>query len=79
MLSLTNSQAAYSPQVTAGMLNKTYIKLNKGVRVKREYKVYDANRLIGSIGGSLGLFIGFSFLDLALALVKRIRDVIGRF
>ena len=28
-----------------------------------EYLIYDMSGLIGSIGGSLGLFVGFSFRD----------------
>ena len=31
--------------------------------VNKEYFVIDLITLVGSIGGSLGLFIGFSFLD----------------
>ena len=29
----------------------------------KQLLVYDANDMIGSIGGSLGLFLGFSFFD----------------
>ena len=32
-------------------------------RVEKEVLVYDANDMIGAIGGSLGLFLGFSFFD----------------
>ena len=31
--------------------------------VEQEIRMYDVNTIIGSIGGSLGLFIGFSFLQ----------------
>ena len=31
---------------------------------RQEYLVYDNNALIGYIGGTLGLFLGFSFLEL---------------
>ena len=34
------------------------------ITVHEEYLVYDVIGVIGSIGGSLGLFIGFSFYDL---------------
>ena len=36
------------------------------VKVNEEYKVYDFNGILGSVGGSLGLFIGFSFLDMMI-------------
>ena len=36
------------------------------VTVNEEYKVYDFNGILGSVGGSLGLFIGFSFLQMML-------------
>ena len=32
--------------------------------VQKEILVYDTNDMIGSIGGSLGLFLGFSFFDI---------------
>ena len=32
--------------------------------VQKELLVYDTNDMIGSIGGSLGLFLGFSFFDI---------------
>ena len=30
-------------------------------RVMKEYKIYDTTGMIGTVGGSLGLFMGFSF------------------
>ena len=33
------------------------------IEVHSEYLIYDMTGLIGSIGGSLGLFVGFSFRD----------------
>ena len=40
------------------------------VKVYEEYKVYDFNGLLGTVGGSLGLFIGFSFLDMMMHLMS---------
>ena len=34
---------------------------NEQAIVNTEYLIYDFNSMIGSIGGTLGLFIGFSF------------------
>ena len=33
-------------------------------RIEKELLVYDTTDMIGAIGGSLGLFLGFSFFDL---------------
>ena len=41
------------------------------VKVSEEYKVYDFNGILGSVGGSLGLFIGFSFLDMMIYLISK--------
>ena len=41
------------------------------VKVYEEYKVYDYNGILGSVGGSLGLFIGFSFLDMMIYFIDK--------
>ena len=41
------------------------------VKVNTEYKVYDFNGIVGSVGGSLGLFIGFSFFDFLLYILDK--------
>ena len=33
------------------------------IRIFKEYLIYDGFAMIGAIGGTLGLFIGFSFSD----------------
>ena len=38
--------------------------LSKHIIVEKEYLVYDFIGIVGSVGGTLGLFIGFSFYDL---------------
>ena len=40
-----------------------YLSANPERKVYQEYYVYDGLAMVGSIGGSLGLFIGFSFFD----------------
>ena len=40
------------------------------VTVKEEYVIYDLLAMIGSIGGTMGLFIGFSFANLSDWLIK---------
>ena len=42
------------------------------VKVYEEYKVYDFNGILGSVGGSLGLFIGFSFLDMMIYFLSNV-------
>ena len=41
----------------------------KEITVFEEYVVYDFNGIVGTVGGSLGLFVGFSFLDLILLVI----------
>ena len=40
-----------------------YLSANPERKVYQEYYIYDGLAMVGSIGGSLGLFIGFSFFD----------------
>ena len=42
------------------------------VKVNEEYKVYDFNGILGTVGGSLGLFVGFSFLDCMLFTMRNV-------
>ena len=39
-----------------------------------EYLVYSFNDLIGSVGGTLGLFIGFSFVDLLKRFINSLKN-----
>ena len=41
----------------------------KEITVYEEYVVYDFNGIVGTVGGSLGLFVGFSFLDIILLII----------
>ena len=40
------------------------------IRVNKKYEVYDFSGIVGTVGGSLGLFIGFSFMDFMLMLIN---------
>ena len=40
-----------------------YLSANPERKIFQEYYIYDGLAMVGSIGGSLGLFIGFSFFD----------------
>ena len=39
------------------------IKAPATMRVNEEYLIYDFEGLVGSVGGTLGMFIGFSFIN----------------
>ena len=41
------------------------------IEVHTEYEVYDFNLIVGCVGGSLGLFVGFSFFDFLLLILDR--------
>ena len=45
--------------------------------MQEEYKVYDFNGILGTVGGSLGLFVGFSFLDCMLFTLRNIKKSCG--
>ena len=45
------------------------------VKVEEEYVVYSFSGIVGTVGGSLGLFIGFSFLDCLFLAVKRLANM----
>ena len=40
------------------------------IALSEEYLIYEITGVIGSIGGTLGLFIGFSFLDISTKLIN---------
>ena len=51
--------------------NYIYLTLsNDNILIEQDILMYDLNTIIGSIGGSLGLFMGFSFLQCSRDLVK---------
>ena len=53
-----------------------YIFPSNELQVQQDYLVYDINGLIGSVGGTLGLFIGFSFYDLLKQLMNNFMNYI---
>ena len=44
------------------------------VEVFEEYLIYEITSVIGSIGGTLGLFVGFSFFDISAKLINIFKD-----
>ena len=51
----------------------TYQYPSSRAQVQEEYLLYDETGVIGSVGGTLGLFIGFSFRDIIAYLIQKIR------
>ena len=43
------------------------------VLVTQEYLIYDSIGMIGSVGGTLGMFIGFSFYDVVARMANFFR------
>ena len=48
-----------------------YLILDMGANreINKEYLIYDTLSLIGTVGGTLGLFIGFSFYDFFVVVI----------
>ena len=47
---------------------------SKKIEVNQEYVIYDGTGLVGSIGGTLGLFIGFSFRDVLETILELLQN-----
>ena len=46
------------------------IEMGSNREYNREYLIYDTLSLIGTVGGTLGLFVGFSFYDFVIMIIK---------
>jgi hypothetical protein len=56
--------------------NKSYIFVTFKeieVEVEQEFVLFDFNAILSSVGGSMGLFLGFSFLDCTMKLIHNSR------
>ncbi len=49
---------------------------NLDVLVEEEYLLMDFNAIVSAVGGSLGLFLGFSCLDFLLKMLSRVEIVL---
>ena len=49
---------------------------NLDVLIEEEYLLMDLNAIVSAVGGSLGLFLGFSCLDFLLKLLSRIELIV---
>ena len=48
------------------------------VIVKEEYLIFDMVSMIGAVGGTLGLCIGFSFMEFACLIIKLLKIIVGK-
>ena len=55
-----------------------YAFANKKIEVEEEYIIMDETGVIGAVGGTLGLFIGFSFRDITGLLIDGLKWVFKR-
>ena len=65
------------PLPTNNSLALSYTFGKKEMDVKQEYLIYDIITMIGSVGGTLGLFIGFSFLTCISSIIKKMKHVVN--
>ena len=49
------------------------------MRTYKEYLIYDGFAMIGAIGGTLGLFIGFSFSDFIWLVLTYLSSCLNKF
>ena len=54
-----------------------YFNYSKSTGLDTEYSIYELHDVIGSIGGTLGLFIGFSFLGLLKHFFETIKNCLA--
>ena len=52
-----------------------WIETGSSRTVGKELLVYDTNDMIGSIGGSLGLFLGFSFFGIISTIIDKLLEI----
>ena len=50
-----------------------------GPQVNEEYKLYDFTTFITSVGGTLGLFIGFSFRDAFVIILDYVQNLFSKY
>ena len=53
--------------------------INSKIKVEEEYLIHDFIGMLGSIGGTLGLFIGFSFLGGLFHMFNFMQDILKQF
>ena len=73
-LNIVKGMKGGMPQLVYDEQNKTglWVLLSSPeIKVNKKYAVYDFNGIVGTVGGSLGLFVGFSVMEFMLMLIKQ--------
>ena len=74
IISYTGSIVEYSYYNASVNEASFRIEVDTVIKVGKELLVYDTNDMIGSIGGSLGLYLGFSFYGIASTLIDKLLE-----
>ena len=77
-LKLKSQSKEISTENGTDSVNGEYIwsyKMASKVQVNEEYVVYDVIGMVGTVGGTLGLFIGFSFRDIVVILIDSLEQL----
>ena len=77
-LKLKSQSKEISTENGTDSVNGEYVwsyKMASKVQVNEEYVVYDAIGMVGTVGGTLGLFIGFSFRDIVVILIDSLEQL----
>ena len=65
----------YGYEKSAKSLNLVIMYQSSLIKVSEEYPIYDLSGMLGSIGGSLGICVGFSIFDVLSRIVDKIFGV----
>jgi len=71
-ISLTENENPFFGEISSNQTELYFYWDNLDVLVEEEYLLMDLNAIVAAIGGSLGLFLGFSCLDFLLKLLSKI-------
>ncbi len=55
-----------------------YLYQSNSYETAEEYLLFDDNAIVAAVGGSLGLFLGFSCLSVLTALAKKLQALVFR-
>ena len=75
LLGYAYSRSTYSYYDTKPDHASFKIQLGRVRTFAKQLLVYDANDMIGSIGGSLGLFLGFSFFGIISTFIDKLLEL----
>ena len=65
-------RSTYSPGDPSGRAKSYFYYKEVEEESLEEYVLFDFNAILAAVGGSIGLFLGFSFLDCVIATKNRI-------